>query len=72
MVVAHVDAVAFPTDGAVMKFLVIGVVVLFVGFWMVQDPGGLATLTKDGAGWLWGVTQTVFGAVIDFTGQLLG
>lgn len=55
-----------------MKFLVIGVAVLFVGFWLVQDPNGLALFTKDGAGWLWGMTETVFGAVIDFTGQLFG
>lgn len=55
-----------------MKFLVIGVVVLFVGFWMVQDPGGLASITKDGASWGWDMTETVFGAVIDFAGQLFG
>lgn len=64
--------VVFPTDGEVMKFLVIGVVVLFVGFWMVQDPGGLATITKDGAGWAWDTTEVVFGAVISFAGQLFG
>jgi hypothetical protein len=55
-----------------MKFLLIGVVVLFVGFWLVQDPSGLAVFTKDGADWLWGLTETVFTAVIDFTGQLFG
>ena len=53
-----------------MKFLVIGVVVLFVGFWLVQDPSGLASLTKDGAGWAWETTELVFGALIDFAGQL--
>jgi hypothetical protein len=55
-----------------MKFLLIGVVVLFVGFWMVQDPSGLAAITKDGAGWAWETTETVFGALIDFAGQLFG
>ena len=55
-----------------MKFLVIGVAVLFVGFWMVQDPSGLASLTKDGAAWTWDTTELVFGALIDFAGQLFG
>jgi hypothetical protein len=55
-----------------MKILVIGVLALFVGFWMVQDPGGLALVTKDGASWAWDMTETVFGAVIDFSRQLLG
>jgi hypothetical protein len=53
-----------------MKLLVIGLLVVFVAFWMVQDPGGLATITKGGAEWAWDTTQTVFGAVISFTGQL--
>ncbi len=55
-----------------MKFVVIGVVVLFVGFWLVQDPSGLADFTQDSAAWLWGLTETVFAAVIDFTGELFG
>lgn len=55
-----------------MKFLVIGAVVLFVGFWMVQDPGGLAAVTQDGAAWTWDMTETVFGALISFAGQLFG
>jgi hypothetical protein len=55
-----------------VKFLVIGVVVLFVGFWMVQDPGGLASITQDGAGWAWDTTETVFVALIDFAGRLFG
>jgi hypothetical protein len=55
-----------------MKFLVIGVVVLFVGFWLVQDPSGLAGFTRDGAAWAWDLTETVFGAVIDFAGELFG
>ncbi len=55
-----------------MKFLGIVVAALFVGFWLVEDPSGLADFTKEGAGWLWGMTETVFGAVIDFTGRLFG
>lgn len=53
-----------------MKLLVIGVLVLFVGFWMVQSPDSLATFTSDSASWLWGLTQDVFGSVIDFLNAL--
>lgn len=53
-----------------MKLLVAGVVVLFVGFWMVQAPESLATLTQDGAAWTWEMLTTVFDAIISYTGAL--
>lgn len=53
-----------------MKPLVLGVVALFVGFWMVQSPDSLATFTREGADWTWQTTTMVFGAVIDFLGTL--
>lgn len=60
-------------DGArTMKTVVFGVLVLFIGFWMVQAPDSLATFTRDGAGWLWEATSMVFGATIDFLGSLVG
>lgn len=54
-----------------MKFLVIGVVALFLGYWLVQDPSSLADITGDGLSWTWEMAQTVFGGVIDFVNQLL-
>ena len=54
-----------------MKFLVIGVVALFLGYWIVQDPASLANLTQDGLSWTWDMAQTVFGGLIDFVNQLL-
>ena len=54
-----------------MKFLVIGVIALFVGYWMVQDPSSLAGLTQDALAWTWDMAQTVFTGIIDFTKQLL-
>ena len=54
-----------------MKFLVIGVVALFIGYWIVQDPASLANLTSDALAWTWDMLQTIFGGVIDFTKQLL-
>ena len=54
-----------------MKFLVIGVVALFLGYWIVQDPASLAGITQDGLAWTWDMAQTVFAGVIDFAKQLL-
>ena len=53
-----------------MKVLAIGLVVVFVGFWMVQSPDTLASFTRDGATWIWDTTQTVFQSLIDFLGNL--
>ena len=55
-----------------MKALILGVVVLFVGFWMVQAPDSLADFTKDGAGWLWDTTSMVFSSALEFLDSLTG
>jgi len=49
---------------------VLGLVVVFVGYWMVQSPDTLATFTRDGATWIWDTTQTVFGSLISFLGNV--
>jgi hypothetical protein len=53
-----------------MKPVVIGLVVLFLGFWMVQDPDTLAAFIKDGATWLWDMTTMVFEAIMELAGSL--
>lgn len=53
-----------------MKPLVLGVAVLFVGFWMVQSPDTLATFTRESATWTWDTTTMVFDSVINFLGTL--
>jgi hypothetical protein len=53
-----------------MKVVVAGVLVLFVGFWMVQAPNSLAQFAQDGGAWLWEMTTLVFSAVIDFLSAL--
>lgn len=55
-----------------MKGLVIGLLVLFLGFWMVQDPSGMGESTADLAGWTWDTLSMVFTAGIDFVGGLVG
>lgn len=53
-----------------MKLLVIGGLVLFVGFWMVEAPTSLANFSQDGATWAWEMTTTVFDSVISFLSAL--
>lgn len=52
------------------KKLVLGVVVVFVGFWMFTDPNGLAQAARDGAGQVWDLAVQLFSAVIEFIGAL--
>jgi hypothetical protein len=53
-----------------MKVVVIGIVVLFVGFWMVQAPDSLAEFTKDGGAWLWDTTSMVFESLMEYLDNL--
>ena len=52
------------------KKLVVGLLLLFLGFWLVQAPNSLATTLEDGGSWAWQVTTRVFTSVIDFLGAL--
>ena len=53
-----------------MKLVVAGVLVLFIGFWMVQAPASLASFAEDAGTWVWEMTSLVFGAVISFLSAL--
>ena len=54
-----------------MKPLILGVAVLFVGFWMVQAPDSLADFTKESASWTWDATTMVFESVLEFLDNLV-
>lgn len=49
-----------------MKLAIVGVVVVFLGFWLLQDPSGLADLSKTLGTEGWDLTSEFFTAVIDF------
>ena len=53
-----------------MKLVVIGVLVLFIGFWLVQAPDSLANFAEEAASWTWDMLTMVFGAIIDFLSAL--
>ena len=60
-----------PLDGArPMKTLVIVILVVFLGFWMVQSPNQLATFAQGAAAWTWDTTTMIFSGVIDFLNAL--
>ena len=44
--------------------------VVFLGFWMFQDPHGFATTAKTAGGGSWDALSTVFRGVIRFLNQL--
>jgi hypothetical protein len=52
------------------KKLIAVVVVVFLGFWMLQDPTGLADKAKSAGGDGWNVTEKLFTGVIDFVDAL--
>ncbi len=52
------------------KKLITVVVVVFLGFWMLSDPTGLADTARSAGGEGWSVTEKLFTGVIDFVGAL--
>jgi hypothetical protein len=52
------------------KKAVIGLLVVFLGFWMFTDPNGLASVGRDGAAALWDVVVSFFDAIITFVKEL--
>ncbi len=54
-----------------LKKVVLLLVVLFVFFYMFTDPGGLATLAKDGGAAAWDLLQQLFAGLIRFLNAML-
>jgi hypothetical protein len=53
-----------------LKKPMIVVVALFLGFYLMQDPAGLAAFAKDAGVALWNMLTTLFEALIDFFNAL--
>ncbi len=53
-------------DGVLKKGAVI-IIVLFLGFWLVQDPNGFADSLKGAGTALWDLLEKLFESVISFS-----
>lgn len=51
--------------GALKKGVVL-LVVLFLGFWLVQDPNGFAESAKTTGTMIWGLLVQLFDGIISF------
>jgi len=52
-------------DGALKKGVGL-LVILFLGFWLVQDPNGLANSAQDAGSAIWNVLSTLFDSLREF------
>ncbi|MFC4783698.1 hypothetical protein ACT8ZV_04450 [Nocardioides sp. MAHUQ-72] len=52
------------------KKVVLGLLVLFLGFWMFQDPHGFAVSAKSAGAGSWDALTVVFRGVIRFIGEM--
>ena len=53
-----------------MKKAVPFLLLLFVGYYVLQDPAGAAEQAGDAVGGIWGLTTQLFDALIDFVQAL--
>ncbi len=53
-----------------MKKVGLLLLVLFLGFWLVNDPGGMADSSASVVGAAWGVLEQVFGSAINFFAEV--
>ena len=52
------------------KKILIVVLVLFLGYWLVQSPNSFASFAQDAGGWIWGTASSLFESVIDVLDSL--
>jgi hypothetical protein len=55
-----------------MRKAVLGIVILFLGFYLLRDPAELAVFSQNAAVAAWNMVSTLFEAIIDFLNALLG
>ncbi len=56
-------------DGALKKGVVL-LVILFLGFWLVQDPNGFAQSAKETGSTIWDLLTQLFDSLISFIKSL--
>ncbi len=53
-----------------LKKVLLVLLVVFLGYWLVQAPNSFANVMQDGASWVWDVTSRIFSSVIDVLDSL--
>jgi hypothetical protein len=53
-----------------MKKVVLAGVVVFLVFWLITDPRGLAATSESAASTVWGGARQLFTALIDFATEV--
>ena len=46
-------------------------VILFIGFWLVQDPNGLANSLQNAGSTVWDVLSTLFSSLREFFSSMI-
>jgi hypothetical protein len=54
----------------VLKKVLLVVLVLFLGYWLVERPESFAAFAEDTGSWLWSTAQSLFQSVIDVLDSL--
>jgi hypothetical protein len=54
----------------VLKKVLLVVLVLFLGYWLVQEPDSFAAFAQDAGAWAWQAAGTLFQSVIDVLDKL--
>jgi hypothetical protein len=57
---------------SVMQKAVLGIVILFLGFYLMREPAELAAFAQNAGVALWNMVSTLFEAIIEFLNTLLG
>ena len=52
-------------EGESVKKVLLVLLVLFLGYWLVQSPNSFASTAEDAGGWIWSTTRSLFESVID-------
>ena len=58
-------------DGALKKGVGL-LLILFLGFWLVQDPTGLASSAQSAGSGLWDLLVTLFDGMLEFFQSITG
>ena len=53
-----------------LKKVLLVVLVVFLGYWLVQAPNSFASFAQDAGGWIWSTASSLFESVIDVLDSL--